>query len=148
MKEFDNLEYHEKSSAVALLGVKYWIIRGAIYGLILISVMMAGWPRYNVWHQGLAGTAELKRAEQNRQIAINEALAKKESATHEADAEIERARGVDEANKIIAGSLGGPQGYLRYLYIDALKATSCSIIYVPTEAGLPITEASRFNTVN
>ena len=48
-----------------------------------------------------------------------------------------------------ATGLGGPEGYLRYLAIDAMKAqamsSNASTIYVATEAGIPITEASRFN---
>ena len=40
-------------------------------------------------------------------------------------------------------SLGGPDGYLRYLQIQALEESKASLIYVPTEAGLPVTEATR-----
>lgn len=101
------------------------------------------YPLYNVWSQGMAGKGELRRAEQNRQIAINEAMALKDAAKFRAEAEVERAKGVQAANSIIAESLGGPEGYLRYLYIDALHATSCDLIYVPTEGGLPILEAGR-----
>ncbi len=114
--------------------------------IVSCMAMMGGCPIYNVWNQGLAGEAELARAEQNRQIAINEAKAKKESAVFLADSEIERARGVAEANRIIADGLGGPEGYLRYLYIEGLKeaeANGDKVIYIPTEAGLPILEANR-----
>ncbi|MGB3393800.1 MAG: hypothetical protein WA956_12380 [Stenotrophomonas sp.] len=48
-----------------------------------------------------------------------------------------------EANRIIGDSLKGNEGYLRYLYIDALKTTPNQTIYIPTEAGLPILEAQR-----
>lgn len=56
------------------------------------------------------------------------------------------ALGVAEANRIVADGLGGPEGYLRYLHIESLKearAQGAQVIYVPTEAGLPILEASR-----
>ena len=104
------------------------------------------YPYINVWQQRLQGQAELARAEQNRQIVVNEAKAKLEAAKFWAQAEIERAKGVAEANKIIADGLGGPEGYLRYLYIESLKeaeANGDKIIYIPTEAGLPILEAGR-----
>jgi hypothetical protein len=107
---------------------------------------MVGCPKYNVWQQGLAGQAELKRAEQNRQIQIQEAMALKESAQFKADAEIIRAHGVAEANKIIGESLKDNSEYLRYLYIDMLRDKDDSgvqIIYIPTEAGMPILEAGR-----
>ena len=40
-------------------------------------------------------------------------------------------------------SLGGPEGYLRYLQIQALEETKASLIYVPTEAGLPVGVRTR-----
>ena len=103
-------------------------------------------PQYNVWRSGLSGKAELRKAEWNRQIQIKEAKAKAEAADLLAQAEINRARGVAEANKIIADGLGGPEGYLRYLYIEGIKEAldnGSQIIYIPTEAGLPILEATR-----
>lgn len=99
-------------------------------------------PQYNVWEQGLAGEAELKRAEANRKIAVLEAEAKRASAQELAQAEIERAKGVAEANRIIGESLTGNETYLHYLWIQELAAAG-HVIYVPTEANLPILEAAR-----
>ena len=48
-----------------------------------------------------------------------------------------------EANAIVAEGLGGPEGYLRYLWIQSLGENGQDVIYIPTEAGLPILEASR-----
>jgi regulator of protease activity HflC (stomatin/prohibitin superfamily) len=96
-----------------------------------------------VWQQGLAGKAALERAIQDRQIAIQEAQAKKESASLLAAAEVERSRGVAEANKIIGDSLRGNEGYLRYLWIEGLKTNEMQVVYIPTEAGLPILEAGK-----
>ena len=104
---------------------------------------MYGCPKYNVWQQGLKGQAELKRAEQNRQIAIQEAMAKAESAKYQAEAEIARAVGVDSANRIISTGLKGNIEYLHYLWIDAMREHNGATIYVPTEAGIPIMEAMR-----
>jgi regulator of protease activity HflC (stomatin/prohibitin superfamily) len=96
-----------------------------------------------VWQQGLAGEAELKRASQNRQIAVQEAEAKHEAAKALAQAEIERAKGVAEANRIIGESLHGNEDYLRYLWVQGLEHAETSVIYVPTEANLPLLEATR-----
>ena len=79
-----------------------------------ILALMFGMPHYNVWQQEKAGQAELERAEQNRQIKISEAHATKEAATLLAQAEIERAKGVAEANKSIGDSLKNNEAYLRY----------------------------------
>jgi len=113
----------------------------------LVGFSMWGCPKYNVWQQGLAGQAELKRAEQNRQIAIQEAMAVEESAKSLANAEIIRAVGVDSANKIISSGLKGNWEYLHYLWVNTLKDHPGAIIYIPTEANIPIMEASR-NMVN
>lgn len=129
--------------------INRWIM--IIISLIFLSIggCMAGGPQYRVYRQTMEGRAELARAESSRRIAVAEALAKKDSAIHEAAAERIRAQGVADANKIVQSGLGGPEGYLRYLAIDAMKAQSsgqnATTIYVATEAGIPITEASRFN---
>ena len=147
IEQFMELSKYEKKTLLEAADENLMLVRWGKYIVVAILALttlgLGGCPMYNVWTEGLKGQAELARAEQNRQIVINEAKAVKESATYKADAEVERARGIDGANKIIAKSLGGPEGYLRYLYIDALQSTSCETIYVPTEAGLPILEATR-----
>src|SRR5688500_14167486 len=114
-----------------------WVVSSIVAAVLIFLVLgMWAYPHYSVWQQGLAGQAELRRAEQNRQIAVQEAQAKLEAAKLLAQSEIERSKGVAEANKIIAEGLGGPEGYLRWLWIDALNhpASGAQIIYVPTEA--------------
>ena len=105
--------------------------------------MMAGCPYYNEWQQNLAGKAALARATQDRQISVQEALAKKEASINLADAEVERAKGVAKANQIIGNSLRNNEEYLRYLWIDGLQQNKSQVIYVPTEANLPILEAGK-----
>jgi len=115
--------------------------------IILILGGMFGIPLYNVWRAGQEGKAELWRAEQNKQIKIEEAKAELESAKFKMEAEIVRAEGVAKANEIIGESLKNNEGYLRYLWINNLTDAGASkqVIYVPTEAGLPILEAGRLN---
>ena len=105
--------------------------------------VLALYAQYNLWSSSLNGEAELRRAEWNRQIVAREAQAKKDAATMLAQAEVERAYGVAKANKIIGDSLKGNEDYLRYLWIDSLQSTKDQIIYIPTEAGLPILEAGK-----
>ncbi|MBP6555689.1 MAG: membrane protease subunit [Novosphingobium sp.] len=112
-------------------------------GIVLLLALLLGWPQYRVYQQRLAGEARLAEAQSSRQVAILEARAKKESAISLAEAEVIRAEGAAKANRILQDSLGGPEGYLRYLQIQALEETKASLIYVPTEAGLPVTEAKR-----
>lgn len=55
--------------------------------IVFFALFLYGCPKYNVWQQGLAGQAELAKAEQNRKIAVQEAEAKKESAKALAEAD-------------------------------------------------------------
>src|SRR5688572_6330894 len=97
------------------LAVK-WTTLGIIIILSLVVVGMWGCPMYNVWEQGLQGQAELKRAEQNRQITIQEALAKKEAAISLSQADTLRAVGIARSNQIIGSSL--TPAYLHWFWID------------------------------
>lgn len=119
------------------------VIVGVVVGAIVLLLVMFAYPQYRVYSQRLAGEAALAEAQSSRQVAILEARAKKESAVALAEAEVTRAKGAAEANAILQNSLGGPEGYLRYLQIQALENSKASLIYVPTEAGLPVTEARR-----
>lgn len=119
---------------------------GAVLGIVTLGVLLWGYPQYRVWSREMNGKAQLAEAEWSKRIAIETAKAKKESATYEAEAEVARAKGVKESNDIIQQGLGGSEGYLRYLYIQMLSDVDSKggqIIYVPTEAGLPILEAGK-----
>ena len=110
----------------------------------IIGIPMWGMPHYRVYSQTLNGEAVLREAEFSRQVAVEEAKAKLESSKLQAQAEVERAKGVAEANRIIGDSLSGNDDYLRYLWVQSLEnGTQPTIVYVPTEAGLPIMEATR-----
>lgn len=91
----------------------------------------------------IEGKKILAEAEWTRKIKIASAKAEREAAIEYAQVEVERAKGVAEANKIIGDSLKDNEGYLRYLWIQGLQHGKGSTIYVPTEAGLPILEAGR-----
>ena len=99
-------------------------------------------PKYRVWSQEMEGKAEFAKAEQNRRIKIEEAKANLEAEKLNAQAEVERAKGAAEAIKIENGSI--TPTYIQYLWVRQQNANSENkIIYIPTEAGLPILEAGR-----
>lgn len=115
-----------------------------VLGIGLLWLPVWGWQYFKVFKAEYTGKAELAQAEWNRQIIVRQAQARKDAAGLEADAEVLRAEGVSKANAIVAEGLGGPEGYLRYLYIHMLdEQKDKQIIYIPTEAGLPILEAGR-----
>lgn len=103
-----------------------------VVGFLAVAFMLFGSPMYRVWTTSLEGKAQLEKAQYTRQIA-----------ELDAKAEIIRAEGVAKANEIVAGNLGGAEGYLRYLWIEKVAGSENQIIYVPSDAGLPILEAGR-----
>ena len=112
--------------------------------VLLVGGCMAGYPQYNVYQQRLAGEAELEKQKYSKKVAVEAAVAKKESAQLLAEAEIIRSEGVAKANKIIGDSLHNNEAYLRYLWINGMtEKDNHTVIYVPTEANLPILEAGK-----
>lgn len=133
MSLFYNKDYNEPRWFMIILSVM----------IVLILFLFLAIPPINVWRKELRGKADLKEATWSRQIAVEEAKAKLESAKLFAEAEIERSKGVAQSNQIIADGLKNNDEYLRYLYIQSLNDLDTQLIYVPTEAGLPILEANR-----
>jgi len=127
------------------LNLKAWVVL-IVTALFLLcggvgSCMYVA-PKYNVWKQEMAGKAEFAKAEQNRKIKIEEAKANLEAEKLNAQAEIERAKGAAEAIRIENGSI--TPAYIQYLWVRQQNAnTNNKIIYIPTEAGLPVLEAGR-----
>jgi hypothetical protein len=123
---------------------------GLLLGLFCIVLLVGGvggcmglYPSYHVWEQEKLGQASYAMAESTRKIAVLEAQAKFDSAKLLAQAEVERAKGVAQANQIIGDSLKGNEVYLHYLWINNLHEGRNDVIYIPTEAGIPIMEAGR-----
>lgn len=117
------------------------IILAIVLALIaIVLINMAVMPNYRIYKQNKQGEANLRQQEWEKKIAVEEARAVLESSSLKAQAEVERAKGVAEANAIIADSLKGNEAYLKYLWIDKMSDNP-NVIYVPTEASLPILEA-------
>ncbi len=106
--------------------------------LLIIAILGIG-PVYSVWSKGLKGKAELKQAEWNKQIMIEDARARKDAAILIKETDIIRAEGVAAANAIISATL--TDEYIRWKWVEGLHDGSSEVIYVPTEANLPILEA-------
>lgn len=105
---------------------------GLLIAICVISILigfMFGLPAYFRYQKLLDAKTELEAQSFLKQIAVSEA-----------EAEIEKAKGVAEANKIIGEGLNNNENYLKYLFITSLKDGNSERIYIPTEAGLPILE--------
>ena len=122
-----------------------WIaVAGVVAVILLLGGILWGIPNYKVYARELNGKAQLREAEWNRQIAVQEAEALKESAKLKAEAEVIRAGGIAEANEIISRSL--TKEYIQYKFVEGLNDGHTEVIYVPTEANLPILEARGQNS--
>lgn len=121
--------------------IKYYII-GTLAIAALFVILSIGIPYYQVWEQEMSGKAEFAKAEQNRKIKVEEAKANLEAQKLNAKAEVERAKGAAQAVKIENGSL--TPTYIQYLWVrQQATLNDKTVIYIPTEANLPILEASK-----
>lgn len=126
-------------------GISRPVVYEILMGLIIFLLAgLYGCPHYSVYQQRLEGQAVLAHAQASREVAVAEAKAKMESASLLAEADVARAKGAAQANMIIGESLKNNEAYLRYLWIQNLEnSKDGQVIYVPTEAGLPVLEATR-----
>lgn len=113
----------------------------AFIALLAVAGGMAGCPQYKVYEQRLHGEAELARAHQNRQILVQQAQAEKEAATLRA-----------EAIAIVGQAAKDFPEYRTQEFIGAFAEAMHNgrinqIIYVPTEANIPILEARSRGTI-
>ena len=114
-----------------------WIALGITVIGCLIALMMWGIPTYNVWQKGLEGKAVLAKAEFSRQARVMSAQAEKDAADLTA-----------ASIKIVGEAAQKYPEYRQQEFIlafgEALREGSINqIIYVPTEAMIPITEAGK-----
>lgn len=94
--------------------------------------VMFGYPQYLVWQQEKEGEAALAKASQDRQIKVQEAEAEKEAALAQA-----------EANRTLGESIRAYPESMEQKWVEAIKETRNQVVYLPTEASIPVTEASR-----
>lgn len=113
------------------------IMLGTILAGLLIGLMMWGIPAYNVYSQEMEGKAQLAKANQNREILVTQARAEKEAALLRS-----------QAIQIVGAASKAYPEYREQEFIgafaEALKDGKMQqIIYVPTEANIPLIEAGR-----
>ena len=117
------------------------ILRWLFFALLLLAgamtLAMWGCPKYNVYAAEMSGKAMYAHAEYARKVQVAQAEGEKEAASLRA-----------EDIKIVGQAATDFPQYRQQEFIgafaEALKDGKIQqIIYVPTEANLPITEAHR-----
>ena len=109
----------------------------AVFVIAIILIFLFAWPQYKVWQQGMAGQAQLSKAQQSKQIAIETAKAELESAKLRAEAIKVMGKAAQEFPEYRQQEFIGAFG-------EALREGNISqIVYVPTEANIPVLEAGK-----
>jgi len=117
---------------------------GGIVTLILVWSLV-GYPKWRVWAAHQAGLADLQRAKNEQQIQVFQAQGRLDAAQLNKKAAVIEAEAVSAQIKEIGEQLTAHGLYLRWQWIKMMEEidTDHSVIYVPTEANLPILEAGR-----
>lgn len=122
---------NEKNNSV-LIGVL--ITMGIV---LVLAFLLFGMPMYRVWAANYNGKAILVKAEQTRQVLVTQA-----------NAELEAAKARAEAIAIVGEAAQKFPEYRQQEFMGAFaealrEGKMQQIIYVPTEANIPVMEAGR-----
>ena len=112
-------------------------IAAGVIGITILFGGMVGYRHYSVWSMEMQGKAKLAESTQSRQIQVEQAKAEKDAAVYTA-----------EAISIVGEAAKKYPEYRQQLFIqgfsEALQEGKINqIIYVPTEANVPILEAGK-----
>ena len=112
----------------------------------ILAMILLWQPLIGPWSQERRGLADLREAQMNRQIRVEEAEAEKQAQILFAQGEVEASRLRAEAINVIGAAAQEFPEYRQQEFIGAFAEAVRSgkiaqMIYVPTEAGIPITEA-------
>lgn len=120
-------------------------IAGGLAALVLIWSLV-GYPMWRVWSAHQAGLADLQRAKNEQQIQVSQARGRLDAAELNKQAAVIEAQAVALQIKEIGEQLTKHDLYLRWQWIKMMEemGTDNQVIYVPTEANLPVLEAGRF----
>lgn len=115
-----------------------------IFVAVVVAWFIFLYPKWNVWSSKKRGEAQLQEAMNEQRIQIAKATARKEAAEHNKAAAIIEASAVSEQIKQIGSQLTTHDLYLKWQWIKMMEERpDSSVIYVPTEASLPILEAGN-----
>lgn len=130
-----------------LFGVNVWMLLmlglGGVFVVIVVSMIVG--PIYGVWAAHKNGQADLARSQNEQMIQVAEAQGRVNAAELNKKAAIIEAEAVAAQIKAIGENLTEHDLYLRWQWINMMEQSEAKreTIYVPTEANLPILEATR-----
>jgi hypothetical protein len=122
-----------------------WVATVTVILALIVAILFgvaALTKKYGIWSKEQRGRAALAEAQFSKLVQVEEAKANLASEELNAQAEIVRAKGAAESIKAEAGSIT-PE-YIQYLWVRQQKnLNDKTVIYIPTEANLPLLEAPR-----
>lgn len=123
------------------LGEKIFTFFAAVFGISVCATAFGGclylWPKYNVYASRLSGQAKLAESQAARLVLVSQAEAEKEAAQLRADAIAIVGKAAQDFPQYRTQEFIGA-------FAEALHQGKISqIIYVPTEANIPILEAGK-----
>lgn len=149
-REYEELKrkadaYDDDSAAIRKIAI--WATTGIVVVVLFFVGLFLAWrwitPGINLHKAEIENQRVISQQKAESDAAVYAARSTVTQSKAKAEAEVERAKGAAQAQAIIADTLTEP--YLRYLYITNLGTSEHEVIYLPTEAGLPILEAGRFH---
>ncbi len=120
------------------------IITPILFVLVLIAWFLFGYPIWKVWAKEKQGEADLQQAHKEQQIQVSKAQGRVDAAQLNKQAAIIEAEAVSAQIERIGKQLTEHDLYLKWQWIKMMEERpESSVIYVPTEANLPILEAGK-----
>ncbi|TSC70283.1 MAG: hypothetical protein CEO12_487 [Parcubacteria group bacterium Gr01-1014_46] len=115
-----------------------------LFVVIVIAWVLFGYPVWKVWASQKQGEADLQQAHKEQQIQVSKAQGRLDAAKLNKQAAVIEAEAVAAQIEKIGANLRDHDLYLKWQWIKMMEEKpEGSVIYVPTEAGLPILEAGR-----
>lgn len=128
-------------------GINWWVFFGVSFMVTTLGFIVL--PLWNVWASRLGGQAKLQEANNEQKIQIATAQARLDAAEINKKAAIIEAEAVAQQIEKIGKNLKTHDLYLKWQWIKMMETRpDSSVIYVPTEANIPILEAGRTRSLN
>jgi regulator of protease activity HflC (stomatin/prohibitin superfamily) len=120
------------------------IIGTVVVIILLILWPLWGYPIWKVWASGKSGEADLQQAHREQQVQVAKAQGRLDAAKLNKEAAIVEAEAVSAQIEKIGSQLTQHDLYLKWQWIKMMEERpDSSVIYVPTEANMPILEAGK-----
>ncbi len=119
-----------------------WTVGSIVFLSLLWGIVLG--PLWRVWASHQHGLADLAAARNEQQIQIAYAQSRLDAAKLNKDAAIIEAEAVAAQIETIGNQLTSHDLYLKWQWIKMMEENETDkVIYVPTEANIPILEALR-----